>query len=89
MPFCNIAVGIFAIVFAYTMNAKADWAPDFKPGTPYNFGPSALVPKWSEVKAGEWTFNYEGALTKAKAEGKYTLMLFAGLWWCPHCQACR
>ena len=87
VPFCNIAVGIFAIVFAYTMNAKADWAPDFKPGTPYNFGPSALVPKWSEVKAGEWTFNYEGALTKAKAEGKYTLMLFAGLWWCPHCQA--
>ena len=71
VPFCNIAVGIFAIVFAYTMNAKADWAPDFKPGTPYNFGPSALVPKWSEVKAGEWTFNYEGALTKAKAEGKY------------------
>ena len=87
VPFCNIAVGIFAIVFAYTMNAKADWAPDFKPGTPYNFGPSALVPKWSEVKAGEWTFNYEGALAQAKAEGKYTLMLFSGMWWCPHCQA--
>ena len=85
--FCRLAVGAVAIVLACAMTAKADWAPDFKPGTPYNFGPSKLVPTWSEVNAGEWTFNYEGALAKAKAEGKYTLLLFAGLWWCPHCQA--
>ena len=76
---CNFAVGVVCFLPVCSMTVKADWAPDFKPGTPYNFGPSALVPKWSEVNAGEWTFNYEGALAKAKAEGKYTLLLFAGL----------
>ena len=80
--------GIVALAIACAMTAKADWKPNFQPdGYPYNFGPSALVPKWSEVKAGEWTFNYEGVLAKAKAEGKYTLLLFSGMWWCPHCQA--
>ena len=77
-------VGAMAIAVV----AKADWTPNFQPGSyPYNFGPSALVPKWSDTNAGEWTFNYEGAIAKAKAEGKYTLVLFAGLWWCPHCQS--
>ncbi len=87
VPSCSIAANVFAIMLACAMTVKADWAPDFKPGTPYNFGPSALVPKWSAVNPGEWTFNYEGALAKAKAEGKYTLLLFAGMWWCPHCQS--
>ncbi len=87
VPSCSIAANVFAIMLACAMTVKADWAPDFKPGTPYNVGPSALVPKWSAVNPGEWTFNYEGALAKAKAEGRYTLLLFAGLWWCPHCQS--
>ena len=86
MPFCGIVAGAFAIALACNMTVKADWAPDFKPGI-LKVGPSALVPKWSAVNAGEWTFNYEGALAKAKAEGKYTLLLFAGMWWCPHCQS--
>ena len=86
MSFCNIATGIVSMLLACTISVKADWAPDFKPGI-LKVGPSALVPKWSAVNAGEWTFNYEGALAKAKAEGKYTLLLFAGMWWCPHCQS--
>lgn len=77
-----------AAVLAAVMVAKADWEFNSQPDAyPYKFRPSALVPKWNEANVGEWTFNYEGALAKAKAEGRYTLLLFAGFWWCPHCQA--
>ena len=81
-------VVVIALASAVVMTAKADWEFNSQPDAyPYKFGPSALVPKWSETNVGEWTFNYEGALAKAKSEGKYTLLLFAGFWWCPHCQA--
>ena len=81
-------VAVIALASAVVMTAKADWEFNSQPDAyPYKFGPSALVPKWSETNVGEWTFNYEGALAKAKSEGKYTLLLFAGFWWCPHCQA--
>lgn len=80
-----VAIAVFSAVVT---TARADWSFSSQPNSyPYDFGPSALVPKWSEVNVGEWTFNYEGALAKAKAEGKYTLLLFTGSWWCPHCQA--
>ena len=86
--FRHAAACVAAVVLACVSVARADWAPNFQPGSyPYKFGPSELVPKWGEVKAGEWTFNYEGALAKAADEGKYTLLLFAGMWWCPHCQS--
>ena len=81
-------VVVVALASAVVMTAKADWEFNSQPDAyPYRFGPSALVPRWSETNAGEWTFNYEGVLEKAKSEGKYTLLLFAGFWWCPHCQA--
>ena len=82
------AVCAGAVFLAGIGELRADWPPEFQPGSyPYAFGPSALVPKWSEANVGEWTFNYEQALANAKAEGRYTLLLFAGLWWCPHCQS--
>ena len=82
------AITAIALLSGIVMTARADWPFSAQPNSyPYNFGPSAIVPKWSEVNAGEWTFNYEGALARAKAEGKYTLLLFTGSWWCPHCQA--
>ena len=84
----RLAMVSTALLSSIVMTARADWAFSAQPNSyPYDFGPSAIVPKWREVKAGEWTFNYEGALAKAKAEGRYTLLLFAGQWWCPHCQA--
>ena len=79
-----LAIGLLAFL---PHGAAGDWTPEFSPGSyPYKFGPSPLVPRWSEVEIGQWTFNYEGALEKAKAEGRYTLLLFAGFWWCPYCQ---
>lgn len=84
----RLAIVVIALLSSIVVTARADWAFSAQPNSyPYDFCPSALVPKWSEVKVGEWTFNYEGALAKAKEEGRYTLLLFAGQWWCPHCQA--
>lgn len=80
-----LAIGLLALL---SPAASGDWSPDFSPDAyPYRVGPSPLVPKWSEVEAGQWTFNYEGALERAKAEGRFTLLMFAGFWWCPNCQA--
>ena len=88
----NIQKALVAGIAAFALltgPALADWEPNFQPSSyPYDFGPSIIVPSWNGSGAdGEWTFNYEGALANAKTEGRYTLLLFAGLWWCPHCQA--
>ena len=55
-----------------------------KPG--YVVKPSLIVPEWSGATPGVWTMDYESALASAKADGKWTLMLYSGMWWCPHCQ---
>ncbi len=56
-----------------------------KPG--YVVKPSAIVPEWSGAEPGVWTMDYASALANANAEGKWTLMQYSGMWWCPHCQA--
>lgn len=45
-----------------------------------------MVPQWTGAEVGVWTMDYESALSSAKAEGKWTIMLFTGAWWCPWCQ---
>ena len=55
-----------------------------KPG--YVVEPSLIVPEWSGATPGVWTMDYASALANAQAEGKWTLMLYSGMWWCPHCQ---
>ena len=55
-----------------------------KPG--YVVKPSIIVPEWSGATPGVWTMDYASALANAKADGKWTLMLYSGMWWCPHCQ---
>ena len=52
----------------------------------YDVKKSKIKPQWSGAKAGVWTMDHESALANAAAEGKYTLMLYSGMWWCPHCQ---
>ena len=55
----------------------------------YNVTPSAIRPRWSGAKAGEWTFDREAAFANAKRDGKYTIVMFTGSWWCPYCQTCE
>lgn len=55
----------------------------------YNVTQSAIRPRWSGAKAGEWTFDREAAFANAKRDGKYTIVMFTGSWWCPYCQTCE
>ncbi|MBQ9432453.1 MAG: hypothetical protein IJU44_12980 [Kiritimatiellae bacterium] len=55
-----------------------------KPG--YDVKPSSIVPEWSGAAQGVWTMDYESALANAKTHNKWTVMLYSGMWWCPHCQ---
>lgn len=74
-----------ALVLCCLLSVSAETlGPNFKSG--YDVRPSEIVPQWSGAVPGEWTFDYQNALSNAKAEGKYTLMLFSAMWWCPHCQ---
>lgn len=83
----NAKVYIAAAAIALAGVAMADWEFNVPASYPYDLKPSAIVPSWSGTNPGEWSFNYEGVMAKAKSEGKYTLLLFSGMWWCPHCQA--
>ena len=77
--------GMFMITALVLLSASAETiGPNFKDG--YDVRPSEIVPRWSGANPGEWTFDYQNALANAKAEGRYTLMLFSAMWWCPHCQ---
>lgn len=75
------------VMMATAMLSLSLLAEVYQPEISATTRPSEIVPVWSEVKAGQWTFNYEGTLAEAKKERKYTLMYFTGLWWCPHCQS--
>ena len=47
----------------------------------------SFKPAWTGARAGQWTMDYEAALANAGADGKCTVMLVSGSWWCPHCEA--
>lgn len=72
-------------VFTGSVQAKVVHEPDFKSG--YSVRPSSIVPRWSGAVPGEWTMDYQTAFAQAADEGRYTLLFFSGMWWCPHCQA--
>ena len=48
--------------------------------------PEGPAPRWSGAEPLQWTMDYKSALAQAKAEGRWTLMLYTGSWWCPWCQ---
>lgn len=48
---------------------------------------SEIVPTWSGAEIGIWTLDYISATNNAAKTGSNTLLLFSGMWWCPHCQA--
>ena len=51
----------------------------------YDVRKPAIKPQFIGAESGIWTLDWETALTKAQSEGKYTLVLFTGSWWCPYC----
>ena len=48
---------------------------------------STIRPAWSGAEPCVWTMDYTNALSSAAAAGRYTIMMYSGMWWCPHCQA--
>ena len=78
---------VLVSLLMFSFPSYGDWAFNVPTSYPYDVKPSSIVPSWNGANPGEWSFNYEGVLSKAKAEGKYTLLLFTAMWWCPHCQA--
>lgn len=81
------AFAAFGAIGVLVLSANADWSFNIPTSYPYNVKPSEIVPVWNGTNPGEWSFNYEGVMEKAKSEGKYTLLLFTAMWWCPHCQS--
>lgn len=51
----------------------------------YDVSQPVIKPQFKGAKSGIWTLDWETALAKAQTEGKYTLVLFTGSWWCPYC----
>jgi len=51
----------------------------------YDVREPSIKPQYKGARQGVWTLDWEAALAKAKAEGKCTLVLFTGSWWCPYC----
>lgn len=51
----------------------------------YDVSQPAIKPQFKGAESGVWTLDWETALAKAQAEGKCTLVLFSGSWWCPYC----
>ena len=40
----------------------------------------------ADTKPGKWTLAVEDAISKAKADGKYTILMNTASWWCPYCE---
>ena len=54
-------------------------------GFEYDVYQPEIKPQCKGATQGVWTLDWEAALSKAREEGKYTLVLFTGAWWCPYC----
>ena len=51
----------------------------------YNVSEPSIKPQCKGAEQGVWTLDWNAALDRAKSEGRYTLVLFTGSWWCPYC----
>ena len=51
----------------------------------YDVSEPKIRPQCKGAEPGVWTLDKDAALAAAKAEDKYTLLLFTGSWWCPYC----
>ena len=76
----KLKMGINTAVFAASVFvASAVW------GFEYDVRMPTIKPQYRGAEQGVWTLDKEAALEAARAEGKCTLLLFTGSWWCPYC----
>ena len=68
-----------SIMAAGALVASAVW------GFEYDVSVPTIKPQYKGAKQGVWTLDKDAAFKAAKAEGKCTLLLFTGSWWCPYC----
>ncbi len=54
-------------------------------GFEYDVSEPLIEPRCKGAEPGEWTLDRETAFAKAKAEGKCTILMLTGSWWCPFC----
>ena len=52
----------------------------------YDVKRPTIEPRWTGAVTAEWTMDRAAALDAAKRNGKWTLVLVSGAWWCPWCQ---
>ncbi len=69
---CVALVAPAALAFEYNVRRPSD---DLKPTF-----------HAADTKPGVWTLAVEDAISKAKAEGKYTILMNTASWWCPYCE---
>ena len=52
----------------------------------YDVKEPSIKPQYKGAEQGVWTLDIDGALSRAKSEGKCTILMMTGSWWCPYCQ---
>ena len=68
-----------SVLAACVLVASVAW------GFEYDVHQPAIKPQCKGAVQGVWTLDKDAAFAAAKAEGKCTLLLFTGSWWCPYC----
>lgn len=44
------------------------------------------MPAWTGAEPCKWTMDLSSATNNAAAADRWTILLYTGSWWCPHCQ---
>lgn len=55
-----------------------------KPG--YLVKEPGIMPAWTGAEPCKWTMDLSSATNNAAAADRWTILLYTGSWWCPHCQ---
>lgn len=75
----NVSRFSAAVFSVGVLFASAVWGFEYDVSTP------TIKPQYKGAEQGVWTLDKDAAFEAAKAEGKCTLLLFTGSWWCPYC----
>ena len=72
------------IIAAGALVASVVWGFEYNVRQPSDY----LKPTWhsKDTAPGVWTLNVDDALARAKANGKYTILMMTASWWCPYCE---